>query len=137
MPTWIVPTAIYVVLLGAMSVTSKLALRTIPWPDLIVWAAIGYAVTAVVLMASGHVALRVVPDTPWAIAAAAAAIAALIALYIALGTGEVSKVVPISAAYPAVALLLSAALLSEHITPLRWAGMVVVVAGVVMLTISP
>ena len=73
-------------------------------------------------------------DLFWAAASAALAIGALILLYIALNTGEASKVVPISAAYPAVTLVLAAIFLSEAITFARAGGMLLVIAGVIVLT---
>jgi 4-hydroxybenzoate polyprenyltransferase len=60
----------------------------------------------------------------------------LIALYLALGNGDAGKVVSITAAYPAVTLVLAAAYLSEAITPGRAIGTALIVGGVVIVTLA-
>lgn len=134
MAKWLIPTLGYVVALGALGVTSKLALRSMPWQGLIVVTTIGYILTSIVLTSLGEVKITNNIDLFWAFASAALAIGALILLYIALNTGEASKVVPVSAAYPAVTLILSAIFLSEAFTLGRAGGCLLVIAGVVVLT---
>ena len=58
----------------------------------------------------------------------------LAALYVALGNGEASIVIPVSSAFPIVTLLLAWLLLGERLTVRRSLGTVVVVAGVVVIT---
>jgi drug/metabolite transporter (DMT)-like permease len=72
--------------------------------------------------------------TGWAILSAAMAIGALIALYVALNSGEASTIIPLSAAYPAVTLVLAAVFLSEAVTAAKAGGAALVLAGVVLLT---
>jgi bacterial/archaeal transporter family protein len=131
---WLLPTLYYVLAVGALGVTGKLALRTLAWPDLILWSGIGYMLVVCFLLASGHTTLRVHSDSWWAMASAVLAISSLITLYLALGIGEAGKVSAVSGAYPAVTLLLAAAVLSEPMTLARIAGVVLVVIGVVILT---
>lgn len=133
---WLIPTIVYVFFVGALGVTGKLALRTLSWYDLILWTGIGYVLAAGTLLALGRTELRIVTGTGWAIASGAAAITSLIALYLALGTGDAGKVSAISAAYPAVTLLLAAIFLSEPLTLGRVAGAGIVVAGVVVITLA-
>lgn len=131
---WLVPTLAYVVALGALGVTSKFALRTLSWQDLVVWTTICYVATSIVLLSTGQAGVKFELNTWWALASAALAIGALIFLYVALGTGQASKVIPISAAYPAVTLILSAVFLGEGLTVTKVLGIVLVVGGVVVLT---
>jgi transporter family protein len=131
---WLIPTLGYVVALGALGVTSKLALRSMPWQGLIVVTTIGYIVTSIVLSSLGQVELSSNIDLFWAFASGALAIGALILFYIALNTGEAGKVIPVSAAYPAVTLVLAAIFLSEAFTLGRAGGVLLVIAGVVVLT---
>lgn len=44
--SWLIPTAGYVLVLGALAITSKLALRALEWPQLILLGAFGYAAAA-------------------------------------------------------------------------------------------
>jgi bacterial/archaeal transporter family protein len=131
---WFVPTLVYIVTVGALGVTSKLALRTLRWPDMILWSGLGYVFVAAVLLAIGQTRLQVVTGTPWAMLSAVMAIVGLVALYLALGTGDASKVIPITAAYPAVTLALSVVALSERVSLVRAAGTCLVMAGVVVVT---
>ncbi len=134
--SWLVPTVYYLFAVGALGVTGNLALRHLDWPDLILWTGMGYIATAGVLLASGQTSVRFVAGTPWAALSGALAISSLIALYVALGTGEVGKVVSISAAYPIVTLALAAAFLSEGITAGKAIGCLLVVGGVVTITLA-
>lgn len=131
---WLVPTLVYVAAVGALGVTSKLALRTLPWQALVTWTGLGYVCVTAFLLVSGQARLGFVHDTSWAVLSGVMAIGGLVALYLALTTGEASKVVPISAAYPAVTVLLSAAALSESVSLARAGGMALVVGGVIVLT---
>lgn len=131
---WLIPTLVYVGAVGALGVTSKLALRTLNWQTLVMWTGIGYVAVTVVLLALGQAKLSLAGDSGWAMLSGVAAIGGLMALYIALTTGEASKVVPISAAYPAVTVLLSAAVLSEGVSLARAGGLALVVGGVIVLT---
>jgi transporter family protein len=133
---WLLPTLYYVVAVGALGVTGKLALRTLDWPDLILWTGAGYIVVASFLLATGQTQLRFVHDTGWAIASGALAISGLIALYLALGNGDAGKVISITAAYPAVTLVLAALFLSEAITVGRAVGTLLIIAGVVTVTLA-
>jgi len=132
MASWLVPTFAYVLLIGALGVVSKLALGSLGWQTLIFWTTIGYAGITAVLLARGEVEIGG-SGTGWAVATAALAIGGLIALYVALASGDASKVAPIAAAYPIVTVLLAALMLSETVSPLRYAGAIVVVIGVAMV----
>ena len=131
---WLVPTLVYVLGVGALGVTGKLALRHLRWPDLLQWMAVGYVIVIAVLVALGEITVPLQRDTWWAIAAALCACSSLVILYVALGLGEASKVVPVTAAYPAVTLVLSAAVLSEALTVARVGGVALVLAGAVVVT---
>ena len=133
---WMVPTFAFILANGALGVTSKLALRSLVWQDLMLWVGISYVAVAIVITARGVDRLEAGPGAPWAALSAALAIISLISLYLALETGEASKVIPVSAAYPVVTLVLSAILLAERISPARVLGMCLVVAGVVILTVA-
>src|SRR5262249_33685780 len=122
--------------LGALGVTSKLALETLTWQQLLPWTLLAYGVAVAVLMARGATDWGWHAGTGWALASAALAVGSLILLYVALGLGAASKVVPVTAAYPAATVVLAAIFLGEHITPMRVAGMVLVIVGVVVLTVA-
>ena len=133
---WIVPTMCYVVAVGALGVTSKLALRSLVWQDIILWSGIGYMLVASFLLIIGQAGVRSSSNTWWAVLSAALAIASLVSLYVALGHGDATKISAISAGYPAVTALLAAATLGEVLTAARIAGIALVIGGVVLLTVA-
>jgi transporter family protein len=61
----------------------------------------------------------------------------LLSYYLALSRGQASIVVPLTAAYPAVAAILSFAFLHERPTMLQWAGVIFVACGAVLLLSGP
>lgn len=136
MSGWVIPALAYIVLLGALGVTTKLALRHVGWQDVIVWTALVYALISAGMLLTGQARVVLGAGTPATVASAVLASTALIALYIALGRGEASTVVPFTSAYPVVTLVLSALVLAERITLLRGIGALVVVVGVVMISAS-
>ena len=134
--SWLVPAIGYVLALGALGVTSKLALETLTWQQLLPWTLLAYGVAVTVLLAMGQTDLRWHSGSGWAVATAALAVGSLILLFVALGLGEASKVVPVTAAYPAATVVLAALFLGENISLARVAGMLMVIAGVVVLTLA-
>jgi transporter family protein len=131
---WLIPTAAYVTAAGGLGVVSKLALQTLNWQHLLVWMGVGYAGVVAVLLALGDARLQLVGDTLWAVFSAVLVVGGLVVLYEALATGDASKVVPVSSAYPAVTLFLSGLVLSEPVSLAGVGGVCLVVAGVVVLT---
>lgn len=129
---WLLPSLAYVAAIGVLGITSKFALRTLPWQVVIVCAAIGFVVTAVVLLATGS-GLTLEPAIGWALLAGVLAVCGLTFFNMALERGEASMVVPISASYPLAGTLMAAIVLSERITVGRVAGMILIVVGAVIL----
>jgi transporter family protein len=61
----------------------------------------------------------------------------LLFYYMALEKGEVSIVVPLTAIYPIVSVLLGCIILKEKPSTLQWIGVFLVVAGAVLLLSGP
>lgn len=133
---WLPPILAYIAAIGSLGITAKLALRTLSWPDLILWTGVGYIIVAAVLLALGRTELRIVGDTTWAMLTGALAITGLIMLSVALGRGQAATVSAVSAAYPAVTVVLAAVFLAERLSAGRVTGTALVVVGVVVLTLA-
>ncbi|HZR93992.1 MAG TPA: EamA family transporter [Gaiellaceae bacterium] len=132
MAGWVVPTLFYIVFLGASGVTTKLALRTITWEQMVLWVPIVYVGVSVVLLATGT-RFPLGAGGGWAALTAVCVAAALVLFFIALTHGEAATVVPVSSVYPLVTLAGAALFLSEQVTVVRGLGTALVVAGVVLL----
>lgn len=131
---WVLPTFGYFLLLGVAGVTSKLALRTISWEQLVLWVPVAYIVCSIVLLATRGARFPLGVGGAWAAVTGFCAAVSLILLFFALTKGDASQVVPAGSAYPVVTLIGSALFLSESITVPRVAGTVLVVAGVVLIS---
>jgi transporter family protein len=131
---WVVPALGFVVFEAAIGVTIKLALREVDWPQLLISTALAYAVLASVLVVAFGETPSLGPGSAWAAVSGAFASCSLLAFFIALGRGDASRVVPVSAAYPLVTAIVAALVLSEELTLLRLGGTVLVVGGVVVLS---
>lgn len=131
---WVIPTVIFVFVTGSLGITSKLALKTRRWQDLLLWSGIGYVLLVAVMVAIGQTHVQFGAGSGWAAFSAVIVITALCSIYIALSSGPAGKVVPIGAAYPVVTLILAAIFLSEHVTVLKAGGVALVVLGVIVLT---
>jgi len=129
---WLLPSLAYVGAIGVLGITSKFALRTLPWQVVIICAALAYTVTALALLATGTT-LTLEPAIGWALLVGALAVCGLTFFNMALERGEASMVVPISASYPLAGTLLAAIVLAERITVGRVAGMTLIVIGAVIL----
>ena len=93
---------------------SKLALRTLSWQELLPWTALAWVLAIGALLVTGHTRFTWQAGTIWAIGTAVVAVGSLFVLFLALSEGEASKVIPVTAAYPAVTLLLSGLFLAER-----------------------
>jgi bacterial/archaeal transporter family protein len=132
---WLLPALAYVILFGGLGVITKVALRHLGWPDLIVWTTAVYIVVSAVLLLSGRASLAGGSTAVGlAVVAGVMAVLSLVLLYVALGYGDASQVVPFTSTYPLVALVLAWVVLGEQVTAGRAVGAVLVVAGAVLLT---
>lgn len=63
--------------------------------------------------------------------------AGLLFYYLSLYRAQASLIVPLTAAYPVVTTLLSVAFLRERLSASQWLGVLLVVAGVILLLYGP
>ena len=134
MAGWILPTILYIVILGAGGVTAKLALRTISWEQLVLWVPVAYIVFSALLVGFRGASFPLGVGGAWAAVTAFAASSALILFFYALTKGPASQVTPATSAYPVVTVIGSALFLGEKVTLVRGIGTALVVAGVVLLS---
>jgi bacterial/archaeal transporter family protein len=130
---WLAPALGFALAQGTLGVTTKVALRTIDWPQLLLWTALAYAGAAVGMLATQGTVLPLEPAAGWAALSGFLAASSLIAFFGALRYGLATQVVPVTAAYPVATLIFAAIILAERITPVRVLGTCLVVAGVVVL----
>lgn len=131
---WLAPALGFVLVEGALGITTKLAFGGIDWRQLLLWTALAYAVLAAGLILIGGESLPLGAGAGWAALSGLFAAGGLWVFFVALGRGEASRVVPVTAAYPVASVVLAAIFLSERIDGVRVIGTILVVAGVAILS---
>jgi bacterial/archaeal transporter family protein len=132
---WVGWSVVALVCWGAWAALNKLALRTVGPAHLLIASWIAYTVTIVVLLMS-----RVDPralvsrDGAIAIAGAMTSVVAAGAFYLALRSGPVATITPLSALYPAITAVLAVVLLREDVSLIQWVGVGLAVLAGAMLT---
>ena len=76
------------------------------------------------------------PGIVYALLAGATGALALVAFYNALSAGKASIIVPLTALYPVVTIVISFLILSERISPLKGVGIALAVAAIILLSIE-
>jgi transporter family protein len=127
-----------IVLWGIWGFLGKVALVR-KMPPLFVFVAevaVGFAIGAVLvafLLAQGQPLLSQRPWNLYGVLSGAALAVGLLLYYLALEHSQASVLVPVTATYPVVSVLLSVAFLSERPTMAQWGGVVLVVMGLALL----
>ena len=134
MSPWLLPALGFVVATGCIGVTTKLALRSTDWPQLLLWTTLAYVIAAAVLLSLGKGRLDWTSDTPWALATGVLPVVSLVMFFIAIGSAEVSRVVPVTSAYPLVTAAISMLVLGEAMTFSRGVAILLILIGVIMLS---
>jgi transporter family protein len=138
---WFIPTLGFVALMGVLGIWSRYALKQVSWQGLIVITALGYAVVILVMLLLRQPLGAEKPGAnrtlDWTITALGAAIPvlALVCLYIALGRGDASRVIPVGSVYPLLTVILAAIFLGEALTWKVAIGAMLVVAGVIAISL--
>jgi uncharacterized membrane protein len=134
MAGWLLPALGYVVTVGIAGITTKVALRTIDWQQVVYWVPIAYILFCILLALVYHKPMAFGAGGAWAALTAVCAAAGLICLFYALSKGEAGVVVPTTSAYPVIALVGGALFLSESITLQKLIGTALVIGGVVVIS---
>jgi transporter family protein len=134
MAGWLLPALGYVVLVGITGVTTKVALRTIEWQQVVYWVPVVYIGFSLLIWLVYRKPMVLGAGGGWAILTAICAAGGLILLFYALSKGDASVVVPATSAYPVVTLIGAAIFLSESITVPRVIGTLLVITGVIVIS---
>ncbi len=130
---WLLPALVFVLFTGLLGVTIKLALRHVEWPYILLWTGIVYSVLAVITLATGHATLSLGPGIGWAALSGLFAAIGLIGSFVALRHADAVVAVPVMSTYPVVTVIASVAILSEAISGPRIVGILLILAGVIVL----
>jgi len=131
---WIVPASGYVVALGLIGITTKVAMQHVGWQEIVVWTAAAYFVAVVVLFATGQMrTLHFDQSGAWAALSGGLAAGGLICFCIVVRQADLGRAIPYMASYPIVTVVLAALVLSERISLLEGVGIGLVMSGLLVL----
>lgn len=133
MLSWLLPVLGFLLTNGLIGVTSKLALREVSWHVVLLWTTICYTLFCLGFLISG-VGFTVNESIGWVGLMAILVPGTLILLFVALANGDVSRVIPIGAAYPAITVFAAAIFLDEPLTLTRIVGTLLVIVGVILVS---
>ncbi len=130
---WLIPALVFVLFTGLLGVTIKLALRHVEWPFILLWTGIVYSVLAVITLATGHASLSFGPGIGWAAVSGLCAAVGLIGSFVALRHADAVVAVPVMSMYPVITVIASLAVLGETLSVTKLLGILLVLAGVIVL----
>jgi transporter family protein len=121
---------------GKMALDRRMAPATMFLMEVLVSALCAVAVTFA-LYRSDRAVQYISSWNGFGVASGAALAFGLLFYYMALQAGRASIVVPLTASYPVVAVLLSYLILGDRPTPAQWVGIMLVIAGSLLLLSGP
>ena len=133
---WLPPSVAFMIATGLVGITTKLALKHVRWQEVVAWTALAYVCVAGLLSLTSGVRLGLGPGNGWAAVSGLLAVGGIVALSLALRAGSASQVVPVTAAYPVLTVIVARVVLKENVTATGLVGMVLVVAGVILLALQ-
>lgn len=137
MSYWLLPALGYLFAVGMVGISTKLALRHVNWPLLLLPTTTAYLILTIWFGARGDFKI-VTPISGWigfALLTGALIAGSFPMLMIALSRGDASRVVPITAAYPVFTAVLAIIFLSETFSVARFIGTLLIVAGAVLVSL--
>ncbi|MCF8070485.1 MAG: EamA family transporter [Desulfobacterales bacterium] len=135
---WLFQSLLVTVMWGFWGFTGKIASRSISSQNLLLFASIGSIVVYpvyMILYAKHFQFSWNNPDCYLAILGGLIGAFGSLFFYLAISSGEVSRVVAITAAYPAITVLLAWMFLHEPMSLLKGAGLLLTLVGVYLLSL--
>ncbi len=134
---WQIWVAVTVLAWGTWGFLNGLALRNHSWQQILVWGVPTMVVAAAALLAAFGAKAGFEPKAfVWATAIQLTAVIGVILFYQALKAQNMALVVPITAAYPAVTVILAVLFGNERLRPVQLLGILLVIAGTMAISVS-
>ena len=133
MTLWLLPALGAMLGLGLTGIFMKLALKTLEWQQIVFWVPICYGIFAIAFAVIHGAKFPTGIGSFWALLAAICASGALVLLMLALSHGTSGQVVPVTAIYPAVTVIVAAIFLAEGINLAKTVGTALVIVGAIVI----
>jgi len=134
---WLILSLIAMVCWGIWGLLSKMAIAQSNWHQVFVASSFVSLSTTLILYSYFRPAINVrSPGFLYAILAGAAGSMAVVAFYMALVRGNASIIVPLTALYPAITIILSYLILRERTTPTQTLGIFLAIIAILLISIK-
>jgi transporter family protein len=134
---WIASSLVALVCWGLWGFFVKLASKYLDWTQVLVISGVVSLLTALIVFFVGKPQMNLhSPGFIYALIAGATSAVAIVAFYNALGTGKASIIVPFTALYPVITIIISILILSERISLLKGVGLALALAAIILLSID-
>ncbi len=121
---------------GKLALNRQMPATSVFLAEVAVGAAVG-CVILIVLLGNGHTMPWRAPANIYGLLSGVGMGVGLLLFYVALDYGEAVVIVPLTATYPLVTVLLSCLFLGERPSLLQWLGLALVIAGAALLLSGP
>jgi transporter family protein len=134
---WLILSIITIVASGIVGFAIKLAFKYSNWAEIYVVEMATLFGLSLLVLVSQRPAINVgSPGFNLALIAGIMATVGSIAIYLALQAGNAMVVIPLTSIYPVVTIILSYFILHEHISPVKWAGVVLALIALVLIALD-
>ena len=135
MPYWLFASLLWVLAVGSVGITIKISLQHVTWPLLLLSTTVVYVLMLSVVALRGSLHVPATFGAWWAAVVLTGVLTAgaFPLLTTALERAPASRVVPITAAYPIVTVVLGVVLLAEKLTPITVTGIAFIVFGAILV----
>jgi len=133
---WLQLSLTTLVLWGLWGFFAKMLLGSLNWKSLFFFSTVASIFFAVIFWTVAKPSLNLNTETCSAMLIGLVGIAASMTFYYALETGKVSIVVPLTAMYPLVTVVLAAAILREKLSLTQGVGVVLAIVAVLLISIG-
>jgi len=136
MSYWLFASLAFMLGVGCVGITTKLSLRHVGWPVLVLSSTIMFVILTAILTLNGSLKFPTSRGSwiIWVVITGGLSPATFSLLTTALGRADASKVIPITAGYPMVTAVLAALFLAEPLNLARIIGIVFIVSGIILVS---
>ena len=134
---WLILCIITIVTSGIVGFFIKLAFRYSSWTEIYVVEMATLFVLSLLVFVIQRPTISVGSlGFYYALIAGVMATVGSVAIYLALQEGNAMVVIPLTSIYPVVTIVLSYFILHEHISPVKWAGVVLALVALVLIALD-
>jgi len=133
--TWFVLSVITLLLWGIWGLLEKIALNTLSWQQTFIIASFGIISTVLIFFLFTRPQISISQGFYYAVLGGLIGGLGVILFYYALSQGKASVVIPLTALYPVVTVILSFLILQEKITLVQGVGILFALASIFLLSL--